>query len=524
MQPRDLELETMPGRCTIFKHAFVLLGTALALALSTPTQSEAGVSVAAPALTPTLTPTPTAIPSVEPEYAILQYVKDAHPAWYCQGPLGTPGHRYLQNCYTFQFGTHPARAFVDYYGSAGAAETEWQSRRAYAQSSYPIFFDLSYGGYPGYQAGNQNWPYGHLENYFWGSVWVMGASSQDDTHYNRGSPPVALAVHKAAVALGFLGTPSPTPISTPPTITPTVTPTLTPSATWTPQYPCGVTFLSASTTCTTPTAFNYEFVFGPIHCSGTQDTATLYLFAAPTSGGPWTPQGAQTSTVYLSGGIVTVSGTFTGAGIPQSSRWYYISGTLRGASGASTPEPICGLTECLYNFTDVQPADYFYEAVRYLYCAGVISGYSDNTFRPYNNTTRGQLTKIVVLAFGLPLYTPPLPTFTDVPTTHTFYQYIETAAYEGLVSGYADGTFRPQNDVTRGQLSKIVVEAAGWPLLNPPTPTFSDVRPGNPFYQYVETAYDQGIISGYADGTFRPGNNATRGQISKIVYEAVIAP
>jgi hypothetical protein len=181
-------------------------------------------------------------------------------------------------------------------------------------------------------------------------------------------------------------------------------------------------------------------------------------------------------------------------------------------------------TPCVIAFSDVLPTDYFYEAVRYLACGGVISGYSDGTFRPYANTTRGQLTKIVVLGFGLPLYTPPTPTFTDVPTTHTFFQYIETAAHEGLVSGYADGTFRPQNDVTRGQLSKIVVEAAGWPLLNPPTPTFSDVLPGSTFYQHIETAYDRGIISGYSDGTFRPFNNAIRGQIAKIVHQAVTAP
>jgi hypothetical protein len=189
-----------------------------------------------------------------------------------------------------------------------------------------------------------------------------------------------------------------------------------------------------------------------------------------------------------------------------------------------TNTPAVTVTPCAITFTDVLPTDFFYEAVRYLYCNGVISGYSDNTFRPYANTTRGQLTKIVVIGFGLPLYTPPTPTFTDVPTTHTFYQYIETAAFEGLVSGYADGTFRPQNDVTRGQLSKIVVEAAGWPLVNPPTPTFTDVPTGHTFYEYVETAFDRGIISGYADGTFRPGNNATRGQISKIVHSAVTQP
>ena len=44
------------------------------------------------------------------------------------------------------------------------------------------------------------------------------------------------------------------------------------------------------------------------------------------------------------------------------------------------------------------------------------------------------------------------------------------------------------------------------------------------FYDYIETAYHHGIISGYADGTFRPGNSATRGQICKIVYDALLNP
>src|SRR5204863_7406402 len=60
--------------------------------------------------------------------------------------------------------------------------------------------------------------------------------------------------------------------------------------------------------------------------------------------------------------------------------------------------PTATVTPCPINFTDVYPTDYFYEPVRYLYCEGVISGYADNTFRPYNNTTSGQLTKLVRLA------------------------------------------------------------------------------------------------------------------------------
>jgi hypothetical protein len=173
-------------------------------------------------------------------------------------------------------------------------------------------------------------------------------------------------------------------------------------------------------------------------------------------------------------------------------------------------------------FSDVHPTDYFYEAVRYLYCRGVISGYSDNTFRPFNNTTRGQLTKIVVLAEGWALNCTSQH-FSDVPPSHTFYCYIETAVAHGTISGYADGTFKPGNDVTRGQLAKIVVLAEGW-ADSCATQHFSDVPPSHPFFCNIETAFAHGIISGYADGTFRPGNPATRGQISKIVYGAVTQP
>ena len=180
------------------------------------------------------------------------------------------------------------------------------------------------------------------------------------------------------------------------------------------------------------------------------------------------------------------------------------------------------------NFTDVQPSDYFYEAVRYLYCRGVISGYG-SVFLPYNNTTRGQLCKIVVLAEGFPVYAPPTPTFQDVPPAHAFYQYIETAYHQSIISGYTCGAgcliFLPGNLITRGQLCKIVVLAQNWTLYTPPTPTFRDVPATDPFYAHIETAYSHGIISGYTCGPgcleFRPTANATRGQVAKIVYEAV---
>ena len=105
--------------------------------------------------------------------------------------------------------------------------------------------------------------------------------------------------------------------------------------------------------------------------------------------------------------------------------------------------------------------------MRYLYCAGVISGYSDGTFRPYNNVTRAQLCKIVVLAEGWQDNCPTPGHFTDVPPGSTFFCYVETAFAHGVISGYTSSPpcttgvpcFLPANSVTRGQTSKFIANA-----------------------------------------------------------------
>jgi hypothetical protein len=186
-----------------------------------------------------------------------------------------------------------------------------------------------------------------------------------------------------------------------------------------------------------------------------------------------------------------------------------------------------------------------------MYCNGVVAGYPDNTFRPNLPTTRGQIMKIVVGAFGLTVHTDGGPHFADVPADHTFYSFVETAYFYSVVSGYPCGGlgepcdtenrpyFRSNVQVTRAQLTKITVLSAiqvnpgAWQLLNPPEPTFVDVAHGSTFYMYVETAVAHNLLQGYTCGDpgepcpghyFRPGNNATRAQLSKIVYQAVTQP
>ncbi len=191
-------------------------------------------------------------------------------------------------------------------------------------------------------------------------------------------------------------------------------------------------------------------------------------------------------------------------------------------------------TPCTVQFSDVAPSDYFYGAVRALVCRGVVSGYSAGSFRPYAETTRAQLAKIIVLGFDLPLQTPPAgSSFADVTPDSVFRPYVETLAARGIVGGYTCGSsaaepcnaqhqryYRPSVAVRRDQLAKIVVGAAGWPLVNPAGGRFVDVPPGSTSYAWVETAATHGILSGYSDGTFRPTNGALRGQIAKLVYGA----
>ncbi|HKP53774.1 MAG TPA: SBBP repeat-containing protein [Chloroflexia bacterium] len=121
--------------------------------------------------------------------------------------------------------------------------------------------------------------------------------------------------------------------------------------------------------------------------------------------------------------------------------------------------------------------------------------------------------------------------FSDVPEGSTFYTYIRCLACRQVLGGYADGTFRPGADITRGQLAKVVAVAAGY---NDPTTeqTFEDVPVGSTFHSYIENMATRGIVGGYPCGSegepcgtsnkpyFRPGANANRGQISKIIATA----
>ncbi|HET7078000.1 MAG TPA: S-layer homology domain-containing protein [Chloroflexia bacterium] len=186
-----------------------------------------------------------------------------------------------------------------------------------------------------------------------------------------------------------------------------------------------------------------------------------------------------------------------------------------GATATATPPA----GSCQISFSDVPNGSPFYAFVQCLACQNIVGGYSDGTFRPGANVTRGQLSKFVANAAG---YQDAIPagqqTFTDVPNTNPFWVFIERVAAHGVVGGYSDGTFRPNNNVTRGQVAKFVSNAADYQDAIPASrQTFSDVPSSDTFWLFIERVYAHGVVGGYADGTFRPTANVTRGQTSKFI-------
>ena len=196
--------------------------------------------------------------------------------------------------------------------------------------------------------------------------------------------------------------------------------------------------------------------------------------------------------------------------------------TLVATDGTNTATAYQVLLTEQRSFSDLSTQDWSWHPVQFLATQNVISGYADGTFRPNNTVTRAQFAKMLVGGMGWALANPAQPTFSDVPPTNWAFAFVETAVQHGALAGYADGTFRPNTDVTRAQLAKLIVTARGWSLVTPASGTFSDVPTTNWAYRFVETAVDSGVLGGYADGTFRPFAPATRAQVAKILTNGLV--
>ncbi len=106
--------------------------------------------------------------------------------------------------------------------------------------------------------------------------------------------------------------------------------------------------------------------------------------------------------------------------------------------------------------------------------------------------------------------------FTDLNESHWAYAGIEKLVEAGIISGYPDGTFKPEGNITRAELVKIVNLIYSY-TDKQEAANLSDIKPEDWFYDYVLIAQKAGYIIGFEDGTFRPSDDITREQLCKII-------
>lgn len=140
-----------------------------------------------------------------------------------------------------------------------------------------------------------------------------------------------------------------------------------------------------------------------------------------------------------------------------------------------------------------------------------VIGYTDGTIRPNNDISRAEVATIffrLLTDEAREQYTTTAGNFTDVKAGMWCNRAIATLTNMGIIKGYTDGSFQPNKSITRAELATIIARFA---KLDVNTKTFSDIN-GHWAQKNIELAAGNGWINGYEDGTFRPNNNITRAE------------
>ena len=196
------------------------------------------------------------------------------------------------------------------------------------------------------------------------------------------------------------------------------------------------------------------------------------------------------------------------------------------------------------SFSDVSQDFHLYQSINWLEKQGVVVGYSDGTFRPENDVTRAEFLKMLYETTGMENHNPTLP-FPDVPLDIWYTKYIKEAYKTGIVVGYDDGNFRPDNPINFSEALKIVTMAFfdtealygdgieyntchGISLDNYPSIDTSEW-----YWQYIHIAEELCIISFDSSANlweikddilaladFNPNNNVSRADMAALLYRA----
>ncbi|MFJ5790516.1 S-layer homology domain-containing protein [Lysinibacillus sp. NPDC093197] len=169
-------------------------------------------------------------------------------------------------------------------------------------------------------------------------------------------------------------------------------------------------------------------------------------------------------------------------------------------------------------FSDVDLSKEYGAAVKDLAARGIINGYSDGTFKPFADVTRGQVAKILANLLALDTQNVIDPHFTDVQQSDEYYGAIAALANEGITSGFANGSFGVNQAITREQLASMLTSA--YQLVNNAedwTLPFTDVVKYSDAYYAIGPLFEQNITKGITATTFGLKETVKRSQLALFI-------
>lgn len=178
-------------------------------------------------------------------------------------------------------------------------------------------------------------------------------------------------------------------------------------------------------------------------------------------------------------------------------------------------------------FADVGNGHIFFDYITLMRTTGLTSGCTPTTYCPDRTITRGEISVFLVRAlYGLGDFGfPATPYFTDVPSTHPFFRFIQKIRELGITLGCTDTAFCPDDLVTRATGATLVVRArlaTSSQFGHPVTPLFTDVPFGDTFFAAIQKAKQLGITSGCTGTTYCPNEYLTRGQAAVFVIRGLM--
>ncbi|ATG52610.1 hypothetical protein CFK38_14555 [Brachybacterium vulturis] len=167
----------------------------------------------------------------------------------------------------------------------------------------------------------------------------------------------------------------------------------------------------------------------------------------------------------------------------------------------------------------------FFTEIAWMEHTGLSQGWADGTYRPLRPIARDAMVAFLYRSAGSPAFTPPTRSpFSDVTAgSSIFYKEITWAEHEGITTGWPDGTFRPLEPVNRDAMAAFLYRSAEEPSFTPPrTSPFRDVPRSSLFYKEISWAEDEGITTGWPDGTYRPLQPINRDAMAAFIYRMTV--